>query len=404
MTKKVSPDMQAVLDKMKEHGGEIIRRPGGYWTFEDMPEITRWGNTSYEWYAKTLTIRALADRGLIEPTRVAKWGPWGYRLKEGLVKEVRNIPDRLAEDDLVRASLSARNLKKEQEWTPFGMRSTAPAELFAALVDDVGVRLEVFSSLEAACRVHPDKLFHGTTLAAACELVGQGASLRRDPKFRETGGPSAVLLSNARDAVDRKVGRVTLVVDPNRLVSDDQRDYKAWERAVSNSEADVAGAVEVPADAVVAVALRPQDYISKGAYAEVRESVSARPTPEMESWFDERTRKHIALVQKYARKIVKAFPSFEELLDVVQEHDAMKFEEPERTPYVFLTWQGKDPDYQYTDAIKDMGHRATLHHVRNNEHHPEHWATSFSGDSVNPDDRDAPPEPKTAPACPYGAF
>jgi len=100
-----------------------------------------------------------------------------------------------------------------------------------------------------------------------------------------------------------------------------------------------------------------------------------------EQWFVERTNRHIGLVQKAAEKIVKAYPEFKELLDNVKHHDASKFEEPEKTPYISLTWNKKIGNKSSDPEIT----KATEHHCLNNQHHPEYWAGQAS---IDPNNRD----------------
>lgn len=87
--------------------------------------------------------------------------------------------------------------------------------------------------------------------------------------------------------------------------------------------------------------------------------------------FFDRTNYHIDLVKKAAAKLVDAYPEYVELLVSTELHDASKFVEPEKTPYIELTWKykyGTEVDPRTDDAI----HRATLHHIKNNPHHPEY--------------------------------
>jgi len=99
---------------------------------------------------------------------------------------------------------------------------------------------------------------------------------------------------------------------------------------------------------------------------------------EKQDYFVERTNKHIELVQ--------VAPEFKELLKNVEDHDASKFEEPEKTPYINITWRHKlekednnfDPyngkGYQTPSKLeKEDENEATLHHIKNNDHHPEYW-------------------------------
>lgn len=86
-------------------------------------------------------------------------------------------------------------------------------------------------------------------------------------------------------------------------------------------------------------------------------------------FFDKRTKKHIERVQNAAKKIVDKYPEYEKLLEQVKHHDDSKFEEPEMTPYIELTWAKKDDPK--AESTKEMN-EATLHHIKNNKHHPEY--------------------------------
>jgi len=90
---------------------------------------------------------------------------------------------------------------------------------------------------------------------------------------------------------------------------------------------------------------------------------------EKKDFFEKRTKKHIKRVQNAAKKIVDTYPEYEELLEQVKDHDASKFEEPEMTPYIELTWLKKQN--QDNDGDEDI-EKATLHHIKNNKHHPEY--------------------------------
>lgn len=105
-------------------------------------------------------------------------------------------------------------------------------------------------------------------------------------------------------------------------------------------------------------------------------------------YFIDRTNKHIQLVQDAADEIVKAYPEFDKLLKRVEVHDASKFEEPERDPYIELTWQKKYGN-EVSDEIKQQINQATLHHIKNNSHHPEYHLedkTKANLSSTNRDD------------------
>lgn len=119
-------------------------------------------------------------------------------------------------------------------------------------------------------------------------------------------------------------------------------------------------------------------------------------TKEMEDWFITRTDKHVSLVQKYAKKIEEAFPNLKGLVEQASTHDDTKYDEPEKTPYIFITWQYKMKDdgkeWKAPDDIKDMMNKATNHHVtsQKNRHHPESTCGKKTG-LINRENRDAPP-------------
>ena len=122
---------------------------------------------------------------------------------------------------------------------------------------------------------------------------------------------------------------------------------------------------------------------------------------EKEQHFIERTKQHINLVRDAAEKIVQAYPEFEELKQRGEVHDASKFEEPERTPYISITWRHRaekangefDPingkGYQTPGMLsKEEENQATLHHVTTNSHHPEAHLKDKSDANINAEDRD----------------
>jgi len=111
---------------------------------------------------------------------------------------------------------------------------------------------------------------------------------------------------------------------------------------------------------------------------------------DMEEFFNKRTNYHIGLVTKYANKIADLYPEFDELRDIVKSHDESKFEEPEYTPYIHITWSYHDDNYIIPPDIKPLTTQATEHHVKHNKHHPEYWSPQEG--VINPEDRDAPRE------------
>lgn len=112
--------------------------------------------------------------------------------------------------------------------------------------------------------------------------------------------------------------------------------------------------------------------------------ISQSKEKEKLDFFKKRTNKHIERVQNAAKKIVDKHDEYKKLLEQVKDHDASKFEEPEMTPYVKLTWIKKeDPDAEVDD---DDISEATLHHIKNNKHHPEYHNKNQA--NIDDEDRD----------------
>jgi len=121
---------------------------------------------------------------------------------------------------------------------------------------------------------------------------------------------------------------------------------------------------------------------------------TGKPTQEMVGHYYNRTNRHIELVRGYIAKIVECAPDeFGELADRAEVHDQSKFEEPELTPYIWLTHRYKCQDcgeeFHCPDGMDDKMHDATVHHVQNNSHHPEYHDRSCK-DPINRDNRDEP--------------
>jgi len=116
----------------------------------------------------------------------------------------------------------------------------------------------------------------------------------------------------------------------------------------------------------------------------------------MKEWFDTRTKKHIALVDKYAKKIHKYDSDrFSGILARMKGHDQSKFKAPEIEPYIYTTWKYKceadGVEFECPKEMEDKMVEATEHHIKNNPHHPEYHCDQ-SDNLINTDDRDKPPE------------
>ena len=122
----------------------------------------------------------------------------------------------------------------------------------------------------------------------------------------------------------------------------------------------------------------------------------AKNIDEMEAWFKKRTDKHIERVQKYCKKIQDYDEDrFDGLVERGKIHDQSKYENPEKDPYVYITWDYKckedGTDFKLPDGMEDKMNKATNFHVKNNAHHPE-FHSEQGGNLINRGDRDKPPE------------
>lgn len=117
----------------------------------------------------------------------------------------------------------------------------------------------------------------------------------------------------------------------------------------------------------------------------------------MDEWFKIRTGRHLRLVYKWSNKIAELGDKRIDkvLLDKERDdHDLMKFLEPEYTPYLYITWNYKCKrdgiQFDMTKQMQDAANGATFHHIKNHKHHPEYWDDSASKDVLNDKDRDKP--------------
>jgi hypothetical protein len=114
----------------------------------------------------------------------------------------------------------------------------------------------------------------------------------------------------------------------------------------------------------------------------------------MELHFVARTRRHIALVQKYCVWLEERDPNLAGLAARGLVHDTSKFEDPEYEPYVWLTWRYKCKDdgmpCVLPPGMEARINAATEHHILANAHHPEAHQARRSG-LLNTQDRDKPP-------------
>lgn len=122
-------------------------------------------------------------------------------------------------------------------------------------------------------------------------------------------------------------------------------------------------------------------------------------TPEKYDFFLKRTQDHIQRVQNAVLTIATKYPEFKKLIEQAKDHDASKFESPEREPYIELTWlkkQGTKAEGELRDQIT----QATLHHVKNNSHHPEYHLKDKKKANLDSTNRDESIECVDATAMP----
>lgn len=122
------------------------------------------------------------------------------------------------------------------------------------------------------------------------------------------------------------------------------------------------------------------------------EILKSKITDEMIDWFNERTNRHIDLVKEYCKKLEVMDKKYVGLAEIGKNHDASKFVDPERIPYIYITWKYKCEDdnkeFDVPEDIKKKMTEATEHHVKNNMHHPEFYCDDK--DVINSKDRDKP--------------
>lgn len=93
---------------------------------------------------------------------------------------------------------------------------------------------------------------------------------------------------------------------------------------------------------------------------------------EIIDFFENRTRRHIELVQKHAAIIGEQFPTLKDALwRVAADHDASKWSEEEYRPYVAMTAVlNLDGKYGYGPGMEELTEEAWQHHRSVNDHHP----------------------------------
>lgn len=101
--------------------------------------------------------------------------------------------------------------------------------------------------------------------------------------------------------------------------------------------------------------------------------ITIEPTSEMVAFFEQRTNEHIARVRNCLHLLIGKTGFDDELKRRAKMHDASKFGEVERVPYIWLTEfhrcrQINEP-FTYPDGIEETVKNAINHHLTNNRHH-----------------------------------
>jgi len=106
---------------------------------------------------------------------------------------------------------------------------------------------------------------------------------------------------------------------------------------------------------------------------------------EIRDLFFKRTNEHINRVKRNALVLFRYDPiRFKYLLIQADKHDASKFEEPEFTPYIQLSYyymcRKQGIEVKTSSDIKEQIKDAVFHHIKNNKHHPEYYYDAATRD------------------------
>ena len=101
------------------------------------------------------------------------------------------------------------------------------------------------------------------------------------------------------------------------------------------------------------------------------------PTPEMVAFYELRTSEHIERVRKCLRLIADSTDYPSELRQRAVDHDASKYGEAERLPYIWLTEYHRcrraGEPFEYPPGMEQRVRDAIKHHVTTNRHHAEFY-------------------------------
>ena len=106
-----------------------------------------------------------------------------------------------------------------------------------------------------------------------------------------------------------------------------------------------------------------------------RDEKMEEPTQDMIDFFEKRTKEHIDRAIDAAKEIVEAGKFGKELIERTKKHDASKYGDEERVPYIWITdyykHVNKGEDYTYPPGIEEKTKAASGNHIKKNRHHPE---------------------------------
>ena len=98
-----------------------------------------------------------------------------------------------------------------------------------------------------------------------------------------------------------------------------------------------------------------------------------KPTPQMLKHFEERTKRHIDLVDKGLDKLRKELDGWPPR---GKGHDASKYENEERLGYIWISEMHRckrcKETFKKPEGYDEFSHRTTGHHLKVNPHHPEY--------------------------------
>ena len=102
------------------------------------------------------------------------------------------------------------------------------------------------------------------------------------------------------------------------------------------------------------------------------------PTPEMLAFYEHRTNDHIERVRRCLTLLAEGTEYGEALIERAAVHDASKFGDEERIPYVWLTeyhrCRRRGEPFEYPQGVAEAVKLAIRHHLTSNRHHPEFHA------------------------------